>query len=60
MNKSNSDNVLGNSNIPHINVKNDIPFTKFITLQKETDTDSSASINDEILDEKYKHNNIIS
>ena len=51
MNTSNSDNVIENSNLTHINVQNDSPFNTLITFQKLTDTESSVSINDEIMDE---------
>ena len=50
---SNSDNVIGNSNLPPIKVQTKIPFNTLITLQKETNTESSLGINDEIM---YKSN----
>ena len=46
MNTSNSDNIIENSNLPHINIQNDSSFNKLITLQEETDTESIISIND--------------
>ena len=49
-NTSNTDNVVGNSNITCINVHAKSPRNKLITLQKQTDTESSTSINDEIMD----------
>ena len=45
LNTSNHDNVIGNSNPPLINVHTEISFDKLITLQPETDTESSTSIN---------------
>ena len=51
MNTSKIDNVVGNSNLPHINSQTKSSFNKLITLQTETDTDSSISINNEIFDE---------
>ena len=50
LNTPNSDNVIGNSNLPHINVQNNSPFNILITLQKEIDTESTVSINDEIME----------
>ena len=46
------DNVIGNSNLPRINVHNKRSSNDLITLQKETDTESSTSINDENMDYK--------
>ena len=43
LNISNSDNVIGTSNLPHINVQNDSPFNTLITLQKGIDTELSFS-----------------
>ena len=54
-NTSNSANFIGNSNLPCINVQTKSYFNTLITNQKETDTESSISINDESIDE----NNII-
>ena len=51
MNTSNIDNVKGNSNLPRINVQNESPVITLIIFQKETDTESSVSINYEIIDE---------
>ena len=48
-NTSNSDNLIGNSNLPHSSVKNESSFNTLVNLQKATDSDSSASINDETL-----------
>ena len=47
----NSVSAIVNSNSPHINVQNDILFNTLINLQKETDTNSSVSVNDEINDD---------
>ena len=51
LNTSNSDNVTGNSNILCINVQAKNLFNTLLTLQTETDTESSVSINKEIIDE---------
>ena len=48
LNTSNNDNVIGNSNLPYINVQTKRSFHILITFQKETDTESSVSVNDEI------------
>ena len=37
-NTSDSVNIIGDSNLPHINVQTKIPFNTLITLQTETDT----------------------
>ena len=50
LNKSNSDDVKGNSNPPFINTHTKSSFKKLFTLQKETDTKSSIRINDKITD----------
>ena len=50
LNKQNSDNVIGNSNVSHINVQNDSPFNALIYFQKLLDIDSSVIINGEITD----------
>ena len=55
-NISKSDNVIVNSNLPHINDHTKSSLNKLITLQKETDTDSSTSINDEIMITKIQVN----
>ena len=47
MDKQNSDNVLGNPNFPHSNVKSGISFNTFITSQQVINTESIVSINDE-------------
>ena len=49
---SNSDNVIGTSNLPHGIIKNDSPYNTLGNLQKVTDTYSSVSINDERTEEK--------
>ena len=53
LNTSNSDNVTVNSNLPRIKVQTEISFNTLINLQKETDTESSISINDKIMDKTY-------
>ena len=50
-NTSNIDNVVGNSNVPRINVQNESSINTLITLQRETGTESSISINNEKIDE---------
>ena len=50
-NTSNSDDVIGNSNLPCINIHTKISLNKLITLQKETVAKSSISINDEMTDD---------
>ena len=45
-NISNIDNAIGNSNITYINVPNDSTLNTLIPMQKDTNTDSSASVND--------------
>ena len=49
LNISNSENVIGTSNLPHINVQNDSPFNTLINLQKVLDIESSLNINDKIM-----------
>ena len=51
MNSSNSDNVIVNSKLPHINVHTKSSFNALITLQTETYTYQSISINNETIDE---------
>ena len=51
MNTYNSDNVIGNSNLPRINVHTKRSSNELVPLQKETDTESSTSINDENMDD---------
>ena len=46
-NTYNSDNVIGNSNLPRINIHTVRPSNELVNLHKETDTDSSTSINEE-------------
>ena len=48
---SNSDNVIVNLNLHNINIQTESAFNTLITLQKETDAESSISINNEIMDE---------
>ena len=50
LNTSNSDNVIGTSNLTYVNIQNDSPFNTFNNLKKVTDTDYSVIINDEIID----------
>ena len=49
--KSNTYDVIVNSKLPIINVQIKISSNKLVTLQTETDTDPSTSINDEITDD---------
>ena len=42
-----SDNVIGDSNLPRINVHTKSSSNELVALQKENDTDSSTSINEE-------------
>ena len=44
-NTSNSDNVIGTSNLPHSNVQNYSPVNTLINFQKVTGTESCGSIN---------------
>ena len=46
LNTSNSDDVIGTSNLTQINSENGSPFNTFITLQKVMDIYSSVIIND--------------
>ena len=48
INTSKRENVVENSELPHINAQRKSSLNKLSTLQKETDTESSISINDEI------------
>ena len=48
-NISKSDHVIGNSNLPRINVQTKNLFNTLITWQTETDTESIISINNEKL-----------
>ena len=50
-NTYNSDNVIGNQNLPHINVHTKHSSNKLVVLQKVTDTASSTSINEENMDD---------
>ena len=45
-NKSNSDDVIGCSNLPRINVNTNSSLEKLITLQEENNTQSSIIINE--------------
>ena len=49
LNTYNRDNVIGNSNIPCINVQTEISLNTLITFKREINTESSISINDKIL-----------
>ena len=51
-NTYNSDNVIVNSNIPCTNVHTERSLNEIITLQKETDTESITSTNEENMDDK--------
>ena len=46
LNTYNRDNVIVNSNITRINVHTECSSNELVTLQKETDTESSNSINE--------------
>ena len=52
MNASNSDNVIGTSNLLHIKVQDNSTFNTIIGFQEVTDTKSIVIINDKITDEK--------
>ena len=43
---NNSDNVTGSSNLPRIKVHDERSLNELVTFQKETDTESSNSINE--------------
>ena len=58
-NTPNSADVIGNSNPPRINIHTKISLNKLINFQKETDTQSSTSINDEITDGRNKSEEIL-
>ena len=51
-NTSNSDNVLGASNLTQMNSQNGSPFNTLFTIQKVMEIYSSVSINDEITYQK--------
>ena len=51
MNTSKIDDVIGNLKLPHIKVHTKILLNKIITLQKETNKQSSISINDLMMDD---------
>ena len=46
MNTYNNDIIMGNSNTPRINIHNKRSSNEMVTLQKETDTESSTIINE--------------
>ena len=50
-NTHNSDNVIGNSNLPPINVHTKGSLNELINFQKETDIESSTNTNEENTDE---------
>ena len=58
-NTYNSDNVIGNSKLPRINVYTKRSSNELVTLQKETDAESSTSINKENMDKKMQVKNSI-
>ena len=60
LNTSNSDNVIGNSNLTQINSQNGSPFNTFFNLQKLMDIDSSGIINDEVTYQKNMSEEILS
>ena len=60
MNTSNSDHAIGNPNLTRINVQTKSSFNTLIILKKETDAQSSIIINDEIIDENNKSEEISS
>ena len=45
------DNVIGNSNLPRINVHTERSSNELVTLQKENDIESSNIINEKNMDE---------
>ena len=51
LNISNTDNVIGTSNFPHINIQNYSLFNTLVTLKQLTYTESSVGINYELMDE---------
>ena len=61
---SNSKNVIGDPNLPHINFQGKITVSTLITLQKKADPESVLSINDEtinrynISEEMSSHQNL--
>ena len=60
LNTYNRDNVRRNSNIPRINVHTECSSNELVTLQKETDTESSTSINEEKMDDNNANAEIAS
>ena len=60
MNTYNSVNVIGNSNLPCINVHTKCLSNKPVNLHKETDTYSSTSINEENMDDNNASEEIAS
>ena len=57
-NTSNIDDVIGNSNLPRINIHTKCSLHKLITLQKKTDTQLRISNNNEITDDHNKNEEI--
>ena len=51
LNTYNSDNFIGNSNIPRINVHTKRSSNELVTFQKETNTQSITSTNEKNIDE---------
>ena len=60
LNTSNSDNVMGNPNLPCINVHTKSSLNKLIHFQKETDAQSITNINDGIMYDNNKSEEISS
>ena len=60
MNTYNSVNVIGKANLPCINVHTKCSSNKPVTLYKETDTESSTSINEENMDDNNASEEIAS
>ena len=60
MNTYNSVNVIRNSNLPHINIHTKCSSNKPVTLHKETDTESSTSINEINMDDNNASEKIAS
>ena len=51
MNTYNSDNVIGNSNLPRIIIHTKRSSKELVTLNRNTDIESSNSINEENMDD---------
>ena len=60
MNTYNSVNVIGKANLPCINVHTKCSSNKPVTWYKETDTESSTSINEENMDDNNASEEIVS